>query len=93
MSEVISEVKSAQITYAVRETVVDDKPISPGDILGILENKIKNVDSSIDAFFIVAFPKKGAYIYLAGHEIVYIPVPARFQETAPPSPAFPASAE
>lgn len=48
MSNVISSVKSAQITYAVRDTVVDDKAISPGDILGILENKIYSVDSSVD---------------------------------------------
>ncbi len=46
MNEVISEVKSAQITYAVRDTVVEDKSISPGDILGILENKIFSVTSS-----------------------------------------------
>ncbi len=43
MTDVISEVKSAQITYAVRDTVVDDKTITPGDILGILEGKITNV--------------------------------------------------
>ncbi len=48
MSEVISEVKSAQVTYAVRDTVVDDKPIAPGDILGILENKISYVGAEID---------------------------------------------
>ncbi len=46
MYEVISEVKSAQITYAVRDTVVEDKTISPGDILGILENKIFSVTST-----------------------------------------------
>lgn len=44
MTDVISEVKSAQITYAVRDTVVDDKTITPGDILGILEGKIVSVD-------------------------------------------------
>ena len=48
MVEVLSEVKSAQVTYAVRDTVVNDKPISPGDILGILENKITNVDTDIN---------------------------------------------
>ena len=47
----------------------------------------------MDVHFTVAFAKKGAYIYLAGYEIVYIPVSARLQETAPLSPAFPASAE
>lgn len=48
MSEVISEVKSAQITYAVRDTVVEDKEIAPGDILGILEGKISYVGSEVD---------------------------------------------
>ena len=48
MTDVISEVKSAQITYAVRDTVIDDKPIAPGDILGILEGKISCVGSEID---------------------------------------------
>ena len=48
MCEVISEVKSAQITYAVRDTVVNDKEISPGDILGILEGKIFTVDKTIE---------------------------------------------
>lgn len=48
MTNVISEVKSAQITYAVRDTVVDDKPIAPGDILGILEGQISYVGSEID---------------------------------------------
>jgi len=47
MCEVLSEVKSAQVTYAVRDTVVDDKAISPGDILGILENKITEVTDSV----------------------------------------------
>jgi len=53
MCDVISEVKSAQVTYAVRDTVVNDKEISPGDILGILEGKIfsvnKTVDESVDS--------------------------------------------
>ncbi len=48
MSEVISEVKSAQLTYAVRDTIVDDKPIAPGDILGILEGKISYVGTETD---------------------------------------------
>ncbi len=47
MVSVLSEVKSAQITYAVRDTVVNDKKIVPGDILGILENKIECVNSDV----------------------------------------------
>ena len=37
---------SAQITYAVRDTVVDDRQISSGDILGIVEGKIKFVEKN-----------------------------------------------
>lgn len=48
MTEVISEVKSAQVTYAVRDTVVEDRTIAPGDILGILENKISVVAPDIN---------------------------------------------
>ncbi len=48
MKNVISEVKSAQVTYAVRETTVDDKTIVPGDILGILEGKISVVDADVN---------------------------------------------
>ena len=49
MTDVLEEVKSAQVTYAVRDTNVDDKAISPGDILGILEGKIAFVDSDCEA--------------------------------------------
>ena len=38
---------SAQITYAVRDTVIDDMEIHDGDILGIVEGKIKYVDSTV----------------------------------------------
>ncbi len=47
MVSVLEEVKSAQITYAVRDTVVNDKKIAPGDILGILENKIECVNTDV----------------------------------------------
>lgn len=47
MTDVLSNVKSAQITYAVRDTVVEDFEIKPDDILGILEGKIKSVDATI----------------------------------------------
>ena len=49
MTQVLDDVKSAQITYAVRDTVVDDFEIKPDDILGIVEGKIKCVDSSVDS--------------------------------------------
>ena len=48
MCDVLNDVKSAQITYAVRDTVVGDFQIKPDDILGILEGKIESVDSSIN---------------------------------------------
>ena len=52
MVSVIEDVKSAQVTYAVRDTVVNDKQITPGDILGILENSIFTVDNTVnDAVF------------------------------------------
>lgn len=47
MKDVLDEVKSAQITYAVRNTVVDGKNIEPGNILGILEGKITDVDLTV----------------------------------------------
>ena len=40
MNRVIGEVTSAQITYAVRDTQIDDLKINEGDILGLLEGKI-----------------------------------------------------
>ncbi len=40
MNRVIADVTSAQITYAVRDTQIDDLKISEGDILGLLEGKI-----------------------------------------------------
>ena len=40
MNEIIENVKSAQLTYSVRDTVVDGREIKKGDILGIIEGKI-----------------------------------------------------
>ena len=37
---------SAQITYAVRDTVIDDREIVSGDILGIVEGKIKYIEKT-----------------------------------------------
>ena len=44
MSDAMTTAVSAQVTYAVRDTVVDDKEIKSGDILGIVEGKIKVVE-------------------------------------------------
>ena len=40
MNRAIADVTSAQITYAVRDTQIDDLKINEGDILGLLEGKI-----------------------------------------------------
>lgn len=37
---------SAQITYAVRDTVIEDRTITSGDILGIVEGKIKYIEKT-----------------------------------------------
>jgi dihydroxyacetone kinase-like predicted kinase len=46
MNEAKDSAISAQITYAVRDTVIDDKEIVKGDILGIVEGKIRFVDKT-----------------------------------------------
>ena len=46
-SEAISEAKSAQITYAVRDTVVDDVEIKEGEYLVIVDGKIKASDKEL----------------------------------------------
>ncbi len=49
MTEALTEVKTGSITFAVRDTVIDDKEINEGDILCMAENKINNVSKNIDA--------------------------------------------
>ncbi len=52
MCDILSDVKSAQVTYAVRSTEVGDKAINPGDVLGILEGSITDVHENVrDAVF------------------------------------------
>ena len=48
MCDDIQYVKSAQTTYAVRDTVIDNNEIHTGDILGIVDGKIKFVDNDIE---------------------------------------------
>jgi hypothetical protein len=43
MLEVIGTVKTGQVTYAVRDTVIDDKVISEGDYMGIGDSAILSV--------------------------------------------------
>lgn len=46
MNKAMSKVTSGQVTYAVRDTVVDDKQITSGDILGLLGSAIKSVEKT-----------------------------------------------
>lgn len=48
MMEAIANVKTGQVTYAVRDTHIDDKDIHEGDIMGIGDSGILAVGSSID---------------------------------------------
>ena len=48
MLEAIGNVKTGQVTYAVRDTHIDDKDIHDGDIMGIGDDGILAVGSSID---------------------------------------------
>ena len=48
MGEAIKQVMSAEITYAVRDTSIDAFEIKEGQLLGIVEGKIKAVDSDMN---------------------------------------------
>lgn len=43
MKEIISTVKTASVTYAVRDTEMDGRKISEGNILGLVEGKIAEI--------------------------------------------------
>ncbi len=47
MKDVISSVKTGQVTYAVRDTRIDDKDITMGDIMGIGDSGILAVGKDI----------------------------------------------
>lgn len=47
MLEEIKNVKTGQVTYAVRDTKIDDKEIHEGDIMGIGDKGILSVGSSV----------------------------------------------
>ena len=47
MSEEIGNVKTGQVTYAVRDTHIDDKEIKEGDIMGIGDHAILSVGKEI----------------------------------------------
>ena len=48
MLDAISHVKSGQVTYAVRDTKIDDKEIHEGDIMGIGDAGIIAVGTQIE---------------------------------------------
>ena len=47
MTEEISRVRTGEVTYAVRDTVIDDKQIRQGDYMGIGDDGILSVGSDI----------------------------------------------
>lgn len=49
MIQEMERVKSGQVTYAVRDTVIDDKTITEGDIMGIGDSGILSVTKHIDS--------------------------------------------
>ena len=48
MSEEIRHVRTGQLTYAVRDTHIDDKTIHAGDIMGVGDHAILAVGSDVD---------------------------------------------
>lgn len=48
MNDAIASIKTGQVTYAVRDTVIDDKEIKEHDIMGIGDKTILSVGQEID---------------------------------------------
>lgn len=57
MTDALGDVASGQVTFAVRDTVIEDKEISEGDILGIGEGKIEAVEGDIETSAKTLFDK------------------------------------
>ena len=49
MTEELDNVKTGQVTYAVRDTVIDDKQIRQGDYMGIGDKTILSVGADMEA--------------------------------------------
>ena len=49
MTEELSTVKTGQVTYAVRDTLIDDKSIRQGDYMGMGDSSILSVGKDMDA--------------------------------------------
>ena len=48
MMEALSSVKSGQVTYAVRDTVINDVEVKEGNIIGIAEGKLVSAGDKVD---------------------------------------------
>ncbi|WP_343343516.1 DAK2 domain-containing protein [Terrisporobacter petrolearius] len=48
MMEALSSVKSGQVTYAVRDTVINDVEVKEGNIIGIAEGKLLSAGNKVD---------------------------------------------
>ena len=48
MMEALSSVKSGQVTYAVRDTVINDVEVKEGNIIGISEGKLLSAGDKVD---------------------------------------------
>ncbi|SDB09183.1 hypothetical protein SAMN02910298_00394 [Pseudobutyrivibrio sp. YE44] len=51
MNEEIKNVKTGQVTYAVRDTVIDDKQITKNDWMGMADTGLLSVNADIDVAF------------------------------------------
>ena len=47
MTEAIQQIKSGQVTYAVRDTSIDGKEIKQGDIMGLSDKTIEVVGTTV----------------------------------------------
>ena len=68
MNDALKSVVTGQVTYAVRDTSINDIAISEGDILGIGNNEIKSVGSEINEVTMDLLNK----IVTEDHEIITI---------------------
>ncbi|MEF9933668.1 MAG: DAK2 domain-containing protein [Clostridium sp.] len=48
MTEVMQDVKTGQVTYAVRDTVFNDVEVKEGNYIGIAQGKLTNADESLE---------------------------------------------
>ena len=49
MTAAMKEIKSGEITYAVRDTSIDGKEIHKDDIMGLGDSKLASVGTDVDA--------------------------------------------